>query len=315
MSGMGRILLSGSTGFIGSNLARYWQRKHEIWYILRKSSLRDDRLFDVPIKNVIYWEDIVRKEMSFSSLPDFSCCYHLAVAGNSPAIQNVMDMISGNISLLIQLMDFCTMIKVKKLIHFASWSEYGDHGNIPLKEELSLVPDYLYGASKTASYILGRAYAQKIKLPFLTLRLFSLFGRYDKPYNLIPSLMKACLFHKEIHLTQGGQKRDFLPLEELFSLLDIIQEDKESISDVFNVCSGKATTLKEIGEIIQNFSGNNQSFFKWGEKPYRPNEAMYIVGDPTKTYKQFGWKAEVDLKTSLQSLFDWYEANLEWLES
>jgi nucleoside-diphosphate-sugar epimerase len=312
---MDRILLTGSTGFIGSNLARYWNKKYEIWHVLRKTSLKDDRLFDVPVKHIIYWEDIVNHSVSFDSLPPFTTCYHLAVAGNSPVNQNVQEMISGNISQLIHLMDFCKDAKVQKLIHFASWSEYGNHGEIPLREDLPLKADYLYGASKSAGFMLGRAYAQQIGLPMITLRLFSLFGRYDKPYNFIPSLMKASLLNKQINLTQGMQKRDFLDLSEVFSLLDIIQDDKQTVNGVFNVCSGKATTLKSIGEMIQTISGKESSLYKWGAKPYRPNEAMYIVGDPSKTFSQFGWKAAANLEKDLQQLFDWYEVNLEWLEN
>jgi nucleoside-diphosphate-sugar epimerase len=312
---MDRILVTGSTGFIGSNLARYWMKKYDIWHILRKTSLKDDRLFDVPVKNVIYWEDIINKSISLSSVPDFSKCYHMAVAGNSPSIQNIHDMISGNVSILIHLMDFCKSKKVQQLIHFASWSEYGNHGDVVLKEDLPLYPDYLYGASKCAGYILGRSYAQQINLPFLTLRMFSLFGRYDKPYNFIPSIIKATLFNKEIKLTQGMQKRDFISLDEVFSLLDIIQEDNDTKGGIYNVCSGKATPLREVGQIIQTVSGKDTSLLRWGEKPYRANEAMRITGDPTKTFLRFGWKAKADLEQDLQKLFDWYEENLSWLEN
>lgn len=312
---MDKILLTGSTGFIGSNLARYWHKKYEIWHILRKSSLKDDRLFDVPVKNVIYWDDIVNQSKSLSSLPDFSACYHMAVAGNSPSLQNIHEMISGNVSLLVYLMDFCKTKKVKKLVHFASWSEYGNHGDIALQEDLPLYPDYLYGASKCAGYILGRSYAQQIKLPFLTLRMFSLFGKYDKPYNFIPSIIKATLLNREINLTQGMQKRDFLSLDDVFSLLNIIQEDRGQMEGVYNVCTGKATSLKEIGQIIQSISGKENSLLRWGAKPYRANEAMNIFGDPSKTYLRFGWKASTNLETDLQNLFDWYEENLSWLEN
>lgn len=310
---MARLLLTGSTGFIGSNLARWWNKKHEIWYIIRKSSQKEYRLHDVAMKNIIFWEDLVNRSSHLEDLPEFDSCYHMAVAGNSPSIQNVMEMIDGNICLLIHLIDFCKRQRVKKLVQFSSWAEYGNHGSIQLQESFVLKPDYLYGASKSAAYLLGRAYAQQASLPVITLRLFSLFGAYDKHYNLIPSLIKASLLHKEILLTEGLQVRDFLELSEVLSLLDMIQEVKNPTSDVYNVCSGKGTNLQTIGNIIHRISGKKTNLFKWGSKPYRQNEAMYIVGDPSKTWKQFGWKAKADLEGDLQQIFDWYETNMEWL--
>lgn len=311
---MARILLTGSTGFIGSNLARYWKNKHEIWFILRKTSQKDYRLHDVSVKNIIFWEDIISASSYLADLPEFDSCFHLAVAGNSPSKQEIKEMIDGNISLFIHLIDFCHRSKVKKLIHFSSWAEYGNHGKVELQEDFALQPDYLYGASKSAAYLLGRAYAQKLSLPLITLRLFSLFGPYDKHYNFIPSLIKASLLNKEILLTEGHQVRDFLNLSEVLPLLDLIQEEKKPITDVYNVCSGKGTDLQTIGSMIHRISGKKTNLYKWGARPYRQNEAMYIVGSPQKIQKKFGWKAEADLEKDLQQLFDWYETNLEWLD-
>lgn len=312
---MDKILITGSSGFLGSNLVRHWNDKAEFWHIIRRSTLLNDRLHNIKVKNILYWEDIISGKVDQSILPAFSACYHFAVAGNSPIKQDIDEMIKGNIFLFIKLMDFCKEIQVKKLIHFASWSEYGNHGKIKLTEDLPLKPDYLYGASKSAGYVLGRAYAQQIGLPLLTLRLFSLFGPYDKPYNIIPSLFKSILQGKPIQLTEGMQTRDFMEVNTLLSLLDCIQDDKILDSDVYNVCTGIPTTIREIGNLILNFTDSDPKFFKWGTKPYRQNEAMYIIGDPSKTQKRFKWKPKVNLELDLENVFNWYEGNMEWLEN
>jgi len=312
---MDRILLTGSTGFIGSNLARHWNRNHELWHILRKSSLTNDRLADIALKNVIFWEDLVAGKLKISAIPSFSACYHFAVAGNAYKKQDMDELIDGNITRLIKLMDFCKVVGVGKFVHMSSWSEYGSHGDKMLTEELPLRPDYLYGASKAAGYILARAYAREIGLPFSILRFFSLFGFYDKPTNLIPSMMKAILLNLDIKLTPGEQVRDFLYMDDLLKLFDTIQLRRDLPSKVYNVCSGRPVSVKQLAQKLLEVSDGNPTLFHWGAKPYRDNEAMYIVGDPTLLKMDTGWEASTDMETALFNTFKWYEMNPEWLEN
>lgn len=311
---MDRILLTGSTGFIGSNLTRYWNKEHELWHLLRKSSLTNDRLADVALKHIIYWEDLMNGSLKVSAIPSFSACYHFAVAGNAFKKQDMDELIDGNITRLIRLMDFCKTVGVGKFIHMSSWSEYGNHGNIKLGEALPLLPDYLYGASKAAGYVLARAYAKEIHLPLTTFRLFSLFGFYDKPTNLIPSMIKAIVLNRDIKLTPGEQVRDFVFLGDLLQLFDTIQSRMEFPSTVYNVCSGKPVSVRQMAQILLEVSDGNLDRFKWGAKPYRDNETMVIVGDPTLINTELGWETSPDLKESLLKTFRWYEMNPEWLE-
>jgi nucleoside-diphosphate-sugar epimerase len=67
----------------------------------------------------------------------------------------------------------------------------------------------------------------------------------------------------------------------------------------YNVCSGKAVSVREIGELAARVTGTPASLLRFGALPYRPDEEMWIVGDNSRLTVDFEWAPGTSLEQGL----------------
>jgi nucleoside-diphosphate-sugar epimerase len=103
-------------------------------------------------------------------------------------------------------------------------------------------------------------------------------------------------------MTGGEQIRDYLFIDDVVSALLLSATNHNSINQVFNVCSGKGISIKELALEFKN-RFKNDCPMNIGKLPYRPNEIWNMVGDNQKLKKSLGFKPKYSLDKAIELLF------------
>ncbi len=138
-------------------------------------------------------------------------------------------------------------------------------------------------------------------LNFVTLNLQHFYGPGCQSDNFIQKIIDDCLHHrKDIKLTMGYQKRDFIYIEDVVSAIQVIiyNRDKINPQEIIDVGSAKAVTIREAVELIRKIIRSNATF-NFGALPVRSREPDTCVADVSRL-RDFGWEPKFSLEKGIQ---------------
>ncbi|MTK52805.1 NAD(P)-dependent oxidoreductase [Paludibacter sp.] len=291
------ILITGATGFIGSNIAReLLDRNYMVCAIYRNSS-SFEKCAD--IKNKITWVN--------SDAPDWKYkiqelnpkqLIHTAWGGVGAKDRNDWELQINNFWFSKELFDLVKTCDIKKVIAFGSQAEYGSQG-FAVNEETSPKPDDAYGAVKTMTAHYMRNIFEKTEIAWYWVRVFSVFGEFENSNWLIPTVISKLLNNRSIQLTKCEQQYNYLYIKDFTSQLLGIIDSIENKSGVYNICDSKSVSLQQLLRTITEFMGVPEQFLEFGAIPYREGQNMLIAGDNTKFKKNFPISTKIGLNEGL----------------
>jgi nucleoside-diphosphate-sugar epimerase len=296
-------LVTGATGLIGKKLTQQLvQANTKVICLIRKQS---DRALLPKNVDIITIENFSYQNIT-TALKNISAetVFHLAAYGVPPNQRNPQEMLQANINATIALINATQKWPLKKFIYTSSCAAYG----IPLikkslPETTPLRSDSIYGASKAAAEIYAASVAQHLQLPFITLRLFGIYGVGEASYRLIPYLINKLQLNQTVDLTPGNQTRDFLYVADAVNAI-ITAANSPITNGAYNICSSKPITVKEIAIQVARALNKPTSLLKFGARSYRQDETMWLVGDNTKFCKTTGWQPAVSLSQGIQRMLN-----------
>lgn len=294
------ILVLGGTGFIGHNLLKKLSKtKNNITSLSRGVKKNNINL----IKNVEYLS------------------VNLANFKNLKKVINkdyqIIINLSGNIDHknydqtkkihFIGLKNLFKIINLKKLslfIQAGSSLEYGKLSS-PQREKIKCKPISLYGKAKSLSSEFLR---KKIKKKVVILRLYQIYGPYQKFDRLIPHVIKSCIKNKKFKCSDGMQLRDFLHVDDLIILFNKIINDQNIKYGIYNVGSGSPISVRKIIKIINNYVKKGSPIF--GKIKMRSDETKILYPNISKISKVYKWKPKTNISTGLKKTIEHYRKNI-----
>jgi nucleoside-diphosphate-sugar epimerase len=292
-----RVLVIGANGFLGRALVGALRAQGYATYTLH---FVDRRPVDVPGETVHAVSSQAVDIRAAVGEIDWDCVYHVAAAGVSPARREPEHLTDGNLGLLTRVLTGLAGRPPRRFVYTGSCAEYSRAVTGQLIGECHPTrPTNLYGAAKAAAGIWGAALAESLKIPFVLARPFHFYGPGEGPSRLIPHLIQRLREGVEAQLTGGEQVRDLLHVDDVANALITIGNALKCEHSTYNVCSGKAISIREVGELAARVTGRPASLLRFGALPYRPDEGMWIVGDNSRLRADFEWAPGTSLEQGL----------------
>ena len=248
------ILVTGGSGFIGSNLSDYLVNKgHSVSVIDNLSTGYISNLSSV-IDAISFYEEKI-EFFDFNKLPKIDVLVHLAAQPSVPiSVESFGSSSSSNIMGTIKVIDYCRINRVPLV--FASSSAV--YGNLELGDDINPRVDLLspYATDKYVMEIYAKTAFKLYQLPSIGLRFFNVYGpRQDSTsyYSGVISKFIDSLLRKEaITINGGNQTRDFIYVKDVVDIIfkSILTVSNTSICEHSNVLTGRSITINELANML-----------------------------------------------------------------
>lgn len=284
------ILISGATGYLGSNLINsMFGDGHNFILLKRQNSLlariNECILPQLTMINIDSpnWQALLDQEQ-------VDIIIHTATSygRNNETLDNL---IHTNIVFPIDLLNFSLKNHVKAFINT-------DTSLSPSVSAYSLTKNHFIDYAKLLN--------AKKKLSFVNVKMEHMYGPHDDLSKFTSFVINKCVRHEsEIPLTRGEQLRDFIYIDDVVDAYKTIVNhvpfiDKGFVE--FELGSGNAITIKQFVSMVHEFS-QSKSKLLFGALPYRENEAMLSKADLTGLSK-LGWNCKTSLEQGIRSIIE-----------
>lgn len=308
------VLVTGATGFVGSNLVRRLiSQNFQVHILIRKTS-KPGRISDISTKLKTYEVDLVEavKLKKIVQKINPKIIFHLAAKSifSSQKEDNHQEIIKSNFLGTVNLIQALQDVDYQCFANIGSSSEYGIK-NHPMRESDVCQPVNVYGVSKLSSTVFAQMIANIYQKPIITLRLFSPFGPFDDQRRLIANTIVSALKNRDLFLTQPSVVRDYIFVDDVVNAcLVCISKTSKFSEEIFNIGSGQQQTIGEVVTKITKLT-NSKSRLLWGKLPVINLEPKIWQADLTKTEKLLGWKPKYSLDEGILKTVEWFKKNLD----
>ena len=297
------VLITGGTGFVGTNLIKKCKKKR--WNVISLSLNRQNKIKGIKEIKI----NVSNRSLLFKKLNKFNIDYVINLAGhiNHHEKKKTYD---THFKGCKNLIDFSIKKKIKKFIQIGSSVEYG-FSKSPISEDENISLDKLkstYGISKLkASNYLAKISKEK-NLKYIILRPFLIYGPGQSVNRLIPNTIINCLKNKNFPCSNGKQSRDFLYIDDFTNLLIKCIQNKKIYNNIFNAGSGKSVRVKIVINIIKKLIKKGNPIF--GKILLRKDEPLELYPNLNKTFKYFDWKPKKQLLEGLLETIKYYKKSI-----
>ncbi len=301
-----KILITGGAGFIGSHLTEnLLNLGHKVLVIDNFATARRDNL--KPHNDLILIEDtIANKTMVDKTFDDFKpeIVIHAAASYKDP--DNWEEDVNTNVLGTVNIVKASQRLNVKRIIYFQTSLCYGLK---PLEQPITFnhplfSGGYSGGSSYAISKTAGEQYIELSGLDFISFRLANAYG----PRNLSGPL--PIFFSR---LTQGKQcfvvdtRRDFIYIDDLVEVV-IKAVGGMGARGYYHISTGKDYAIKELYDaVVEALELADEIKNQVEVRPRGKDDAPSILIDPTKTIKDFNWKAKTPLKEGIKKAIEYYK--------
>jgi nucleoside-diphosphate-sugar epimerase len=303
-----RVLITGAAGFVGSNLARrVLERGDDVTLNVRPGSDRlrlreiadDARLVEADLRDARAVESMLAE-----ARPEL--VMHLATHGAYSWQSDSQQIFETALLGTVNLLTACEAAGVRRLINAGTSSEYGYKDHPPSEDELP-EPNSDYASAKAAATTWCGYFARERGVEAITLRLYSVYGPWEHPDRLIPTLLREALAGRLPPLVNPDVARDFVFVDDACSaFLTSAEAPDVAPGTVYNVASGRQTTIRDVVETTRSIF-EVEAEPEWGSMSEREWDTTSWVGNPAKLGRELGWQAETELAEGLRRTAAWMQ--------
>ena len=331
-----KILVTGGLGFIGSHVVVELQNEgFEVVIIDDLSNSTESVLEGItaitnerPIFEKMDLRDKDKVADFFKKYDDVSGIIHFAASkAVGESVEKPLLYYENNLNSLTYLLQQLTQKESSCFIFSSSCTVYGQADSLPITEEAPIKPaESPYGNTKQiGEEIIKDTCKVNNNLKAIALRYFNPIGAHESakigelpvgvPQNLVPFITQTAIglreqlsvFGDDYPTQDGTCIRDYIHVVDLAkahvaALTRLIEEKNKSNFEVFNVGTGKGSSVLEV---INAFEETTKQKLNYKIVGRREGDIISAYADTTKANQELGWKSEFDLKQALSSAWKW----------
>lgn len=334
------ILLTGGSGFIGSNFIRTSMLQDSVVRVINLDALtyagNVESLADVPagpryrfVQGDICDQQMLDRLLSAeqpSAIVHFAAESHVDRSIDGPAAF-VRTNVNGTFTLLEATRHWWRELPPERrdsfrFLHVSTDEVYGSLGALGLfSEDTPYAPNSPYSASKAASDHFVRAYHHTYGLPVLTTNCSNNYGPYQFPEKLIPLMILNALAGKPLPVYGDGmQVRDWLYVEDhCRAILTVLDNGK--LGETYNIGGhnemANITIVNTLCALLDELRPSSDGKSYSAQITYvddRPGHDRRYAIDAGKIGRELGWQPQETFETGIRKTVEWYLQNLTWCE-
>ncbi len=318
---MGSILITGSSGFIGSRTAQLLlEQGNEVVGIDNMNDYYDIRLKQYRLKNLQKFDQFRFCEVDIENIKDlekifaehhFDSIINLAArAGVRYSIENPHVYMTTNADGTLNILEMMRKYEIRKMVLASSSSLYAMQP-MPFSEDLpGNTPVSPYAASKKAAEVIAYTYHFLFGFDITILRYFTVYGPAGRPDMSVFRFIKWIDENKPIELNgDGSQSRDFTYVDDIAK--GTIKALDNKGYEIINLGGGKNPfTLNYMIKKIEEYLGKKALI---NYKDFHKADVMETWADISKAKELLNWEPVVTFDEGLKRTVDWYLENKSWL--
>jgi dTDP-glucose 4,6-dehydratase len=201
--------------------------------------------------------------------------------------------------------------RISKFVHISTSEVYGTAAAPLMDENHPLNPCTPYAAAKAGADRLVYAYRETYGIPTVILRPFNNYGPRQHLEKVVPRFITAALRGEPLTVHgSGDMTRDWLFVTDTCKAVMAALENPAATGQVFNLGTGKDTSVLDIAEAICSAAGASRSLIRHVNP--RPGQVDKHISDSRRAAQALGWEPTVDLLDGLRRTVAWYKANPSW---
>jgi UDP-glucose 4-epimerase len=310
---MALCLLTGGGGFIGSHLVEgLLAAGHHVRVLDNWSTGSRSNLAHVEDQIEIISGDVTDGALVWQAMKGVELAFHQAAMASVP--RSVVDPLAAHhvcATGTLQVLMAAQAAQVRRVIYAASSSAYGNPAKMPIREVDPVQPLSPYAVAKLAGEHYCSSFTQVYGLETVRLRYFNVFGPRQMPGGpyaaVIPLFIEAMVSGRSPMVYGDGlQSRDFTFVDDVVQANLLAAEAPRVTGKVFNIASGRRTTLLELVHILNENLGAN--IRPMHDKP-RPGDVRHSQADIASAQAELGYCPCTDMKRDLQRCLDYAVEN------
>lgn len=310
-----RFIVTGCAGFIGSHLTRYLlNRGHNVVGIDNMSTGKKQNMEDFRGNPEFYFSDRdVRDIGLFAAREKIDCIFHQAAMGSVPkSMEKPAQFFENNCNGFMEVLEYARIWKIPKVVYASSSSVYGNNC-APIKTEgqegWPLSP---YAMTKRVNEFQAKTYSEAYGINTIGLRYFNVYGpdqRSDSSYAAVIPRWLAKMANNSPVPVYGDAldfSRDFTSVHDVVraNWLAFDTANPRAFGDVYNVGTGRTTTLKDLASMLRRAVFSTSDF---KQLPARKGDVKYSRAAVSSATRDLGFVAQVQLNEGLEEMAKGYQ--------
>lgn len=337
---MKTYFITGSSGFIGSNLAKRILNKEDNVLVIGLDNMNN--YYDVKIKE---WRlaqlnkfdnfkfikgDLANKETVENIFREYhpEIVVNLAAqAGVRYSITNPDAYIQSNLIGFYNILECCRNYPVEHLVYASSSSVYGSNKKVPYSTDDKVDnPVSLYAATKKSNELMAHSYSKLYNIPSTGLRFFTVYGPAGRPDMAYFGFTNKLINGETIKIfNYGNCKRDFTYIDDIVEgIIRVMKKapEKKNGEDglpippykIYNIGNSHPENLLDFVQILQEeliragVLPKDYDFEAHKELvPMQAGDVPITFADTTPLERDFGFKPSTTLRDGLRKFAEWYK--------